>query len=224
MRLTFFSFMLFWLPALFLTIPLNMKSSLEAGPSLHFTRLEQGNAAPSLESLEGTDSTRREFLTWLGRMAAATAIVGALPLAGCESPNDTHRRVCREGPHVCKESEALIELNNRSREREDSHDSHGTLRCWEGLLHPKKWLGNHWDNLAMTTAAGFGPQMFPGDSDFENGLARFLAGTMTFFNAFTRGIAAPETVYAFFLTLWGKWSGIFNTIRGAGDGGADEGV
>ena len=81
------------------------------GTSLPLTPPSQ-ESVPSPEELNGAGSTRRQFLAWLGRMAAATAVVGVVPLAGCESPNDTHRRVCKENPHFCDETKALIDLNN----------------------------------------------------------------------------------------------------------------
>lgn len=180
-----------------------------------------------------TKPTRRLFLQWLSHAAALATVSAVVPLTGCgpdddvkqfgDSPDETIRRYGEKYPDSRDNVDALIELNSRDKDEEDaeSGDSHGTLRCWKDLLHPKKWLGNHWDNLAMSTAAGLGPQMFPGDSDFENGLARFLAGTMTVFNGFTRGIVAPETVYAFFLTLWGKWSGIFSSFTSWRRGGGE---
>ena len=87
------------------------------GTSLPLTPPSQ-ESVPSPEELNGAGSTRRQFLAWLGRMAAATAVVGVVPLAGCESPNDTHRRVCKENPHFCDETKALIDLNNERRERD----------------------------------------------------------------------------------------------------------
>lgn len=197
---------------------------------------ENRDPAP-IEEMSLIGASRRNFLVSMVRVGAAAAVAAAMPysLAGCTN-NEEPRREPISGTFpgafdncdVIKAYEArypdshgnmqdLLNAIGCEEGQEGGHGAasydsgHGFLKlfgCWGQVKRPLRWFSEHIENLALST---FGPlfHLLPGDSRIENWLARPLPAFMTAFNATFRGILAPETFYALFMTFidrWGPWT------------------
>ncbi len=172
------------------------------------------------------EPNRRQFLEFMGKMAAAVAVAGVAPLSGCESSDEKIRRIGKENPEIRDETDALLELNRAKRLRESGEEdesNHGTLKCWGQVFHHLgQWAKDHWDTLFFTTG-GATTHLIPGDTWIENFFGRALPLVFTLGNGALRGILAPETLYSIFMLFIDKWyswgAALVARRRTAGGGG-----